>query len=68
MGMHTGVMRGKRVYVKTKSGARIVDKFMGRTDKAITLKQHGKIRKRDIQSFSIYRADTGKNHKGKHAR
>ncbi len=52
---HTACRRGKRVRIILRDGTALVDQFMERSDKAIYLKNTGKISKKDMRSFSIYK-------------
>jgi len=52
---HTATQRGKRVKVKLRDGTIILDRFIDRTKNAIILKDYGKLLKKNIKSFSIYK-------------
>jgi small nuclear ribonucleoprotein (snRNP)-like protein len=51
---HTSTYKGKRVYVRLKSGERIVGKFQDKTGNFVTIDGR-KIPKGDIKAFTIYR-------------
>lgn len=52
---HTSTWKGKRVYVRLKSGREFVDKFMEKTGNYVIFKEQGKINRGEIAAFSIYR-------------
>ena len=52
---HTATNKGKRVYVQLKDGTEFVDKFLDRKGNHCFFEEHGKIRRRDIKVFTIYR-------------
>ena len=53
---HSATYRGRRVFIKLMDGTSFIDRFQDRTDKFIVLKEHGRIYKRDLKSFSDYKA------------
>jgi hypothetical protein len=53
---HTSTYKGKRVYVRLKSGERIVGRFEEKVDKYIWIDGR-KIPKGDIKAFAIYRGN-----------
>jgi len=57
---HTATFRGKRVYVRLRSGERFVDKFLDRTDRAVQFEQKGWINKGEIKAFSLKLAKGGR--------
>lgn len=54
---HTSCRRGKRVRVKLYDGTVIIDHFVDDTDRWIVLRERGKVMKRDIDAFGIYKAN-----------
>lgn len=50
---HTAAHAGKRVRLKLKSGERIDDRFVTRTDHWVVLENYGRIMKRDIKAFFV---------------
>jgi hypothetical protein len=55
---HTATNKGKRVYVQLKDGSEFVDKFLDRKGNYCFFEQQGKIRRRDIKVFTIYKNRT----------
>lgn len=55
---HTSTYKGKRVYVRLKSGERFVAKFIGRNGKKVIFDSRTEI-SGDIKAFSIFRQKTG---------
>jgi hypothetical protein len=53
--MHTSTYKGKRVFVRLKAGGQFVDKFLDTKSKYIIFEKFGKVSKREIASFTIYR-------------
>jgi hypothetical protein len=51
---HTSTYKGKRVYVRLKTGERFVAKFMGRNGKKVIFDTRTEI-SGDIKAFSIFR-------------
>lgn len=54
---HTSCYRGKKVRVKLRSGEVFLDRFKDRTDRCVIFFGAGKIKKSDIETFGIYRAN-----------
>ena len=50
---HTSCYRGKKVFIRLRNGESFEDRFLERTCKHVILYGRGKIRKSDIDSFSI---------------
>lgn len=55
-GTHTGCWQGKRVRVVLSDGRILIEKFLSQASKHIVLDKTGKIEKKLLLSFSIYRA------------
>ena len=54
---HTSTYKGKRVYIRLKSGERIVGKFEGKDTHFMHIGER-KIRIADVKAFTIYRGKT----------
>jgi hypothetical protein len=52
---HHSTYKGKRVYVQLKDGTACVDTFLDKKGHYGCFEQHGKVRRRDIKVFTIYR-------------
>lgn len=52
---HTGTYRGKKVYVRLKSGESFIDAFHDRTQKWVYFRNKGKVRRSEIKAFAIKR-------------
>lgn len=52
---HTGCHTGKRVLVTLRDGTKIIDKFVDRTKSFIILEREGRIHKKRLRNFSIYK-------------
>ena len=55
---HTSTNKGKRVKIVMRDGSSIIDKFIERKKDSIILKESGKIYKKDIKAFIIYKQQT----------
>jgi hypothetical protein len=55
MTIHTSTFKGKRVYIALKNGDKFVDKFMDKKSGYVVTKDHGKIKKGDIKTMTIFR-------------
>lgn len=53
--MHTSTYKGKRVRVVLKDGTVIVDRFIDKKARYIILEEYGKVIKRDMRSFGIFK-------------
>jgi small nuclear ribonucleoprotein (snRNP)-like protein len=54
---HTSTYKGKRVYIRLKSGERIVGKFEGKDTHFMHIEKR-KIRIAEVKAFAIYRGKT----------
>jgi hypothetical protein len=52
---HNSTNKGKRVYVQLKDGTEFVDKFLDKKGHYCFFEQQGKVRRRDIKVFTIYK-------------
>ena len=52
---HNSTYKGKRVYVQLKDGTEFVDKFLDKKGHYCFFELRGKVRRRDIKVFTIYR-------------
>lgn len=55
MTLHSSTYKGKRVYIVFKNGNTLVDKFQDSKSNYIMTKEHGKIKKSDIRTMTIFR-------------
>lgn len=53
MSTHTHVQRGKRVFIRLRSGKHIVDQFVERCSSHIVLEDEGRVPIKDVLSMSI---------------
>lgn len=54
---HTACGRGKRVKIILRDGTELVDRFLDRTDRWVLLKERGRVDKRDIRAFFIFKGE-----------
>lgn len=52
---HMGARKGSPVKVILKDGTRLLDKFLGGTDRFMFLEKAGRLLKSDVRAFSIYK-------------
>jgi hypothetical protein len=52
---HNSTYKGKRVYVQLKDGTAFVDKFLDKKGHYCFFEERGKVRRRDIKVFTIYK-------------
>ena len=52
---HNSTYKGKRVYVQLKDGTEFVDKFLDKKGHYCFFEARGKVRRRDIKVFTIYK-------------
>ena len=52
---HTGMTKGKRVFITLKNGSRFIDKYVEKYSKGIKLQNYGRVRTRDLRAMTIYR-------------
>ena len=52
---HTACRKGKKVWIELRNGEKFVDVFIERKGGTIFLKNRGRIGKKDLKKFAIYR-------------
>ena len=57
MSTHSSTYKGKRVRIKMKDGTSFVDKFMDNKSGVIHFEERGKVLKKDIKNFTIYKGE-----------
>lgn len=55
MSTHSSTFKGRRVRIRLKNGDVFVDKFVDSKARHIIFEEHGKVLKKDISNFSIYK-------------
>ena len=58
MSTHSSTYKGKRVRIKLKNGEVFVDKFLDNKSGVIHFEERGKVLKKDIKNFTIYKGET----------
>lgn len=58
MSTHSSTNKGKRVRIKMKDGTSFVDKFLDTGSGWIEFEERGKVSKKDIKNFTIYKGET----------
>lgn len=58
MSTHSSTYKGKRVRIKLKNGDTFVDKFVDNKSGVIHFEERGKVLKKNIKNFTIYKGET----------
>jgi len=58
MSTHSSTKKGKRVRIKMRDGTTFVDKFLDTGSGWIEFEERGKVLKKDIKNFTIYKGET----------
>lgn len=58
MSTHSSTNKGKRVRIKLKNGDVFVDKFVDTGSGWIEFEERGKVQKKDVKNFAIYKGET----------
>ena len=58
MSTHSSTYKGKRVRIKLKNGDSFVDKFVDTKSGVVYFEERGKVLKKDIKNFKIYKGKT----------
>lgn len=58
MSTHSSTNKGKRVRIKLKNGDVFVDKFLGTGSGWIEFEERGRVQKKEVKNFTIYKGET----------